>query len=273
MGMFDTIHFEQPIACVVCQAPILSTQTKAFECTLDNFRIGDCIGHAEEIHIVREGLYCDACHAYDQQFVYLAVYRGILVDIALDLPAAEAQLQASLVTETVARQVADAGMHDGLTLETLARLVYAGVQRCVLGTKLATDHEFVRAAVGAYGEHIVAGIDARDGMVAVEGWREGTATPADELIGELTALGVRHLVYTDISRDGMQTGINAPAYSHVAAVAGFPVVASGGVSTLADIHALGSLGDEVIEGVIAGRAIYEGAFTLPEALSAARGEA
>jgi hypothetical protein len=93
MGMFDTIHFEQPIACVVCQAPILSTQTKAFECLLENFRLGDCIGHAEEIHIVREGLHCDACHAHDQQFVYLAVYRGILIDIALDLPAAEAQLR------------------------------------------------------------------------------------------------------------------------------------------------------------------------------------
>ncbi len=93
MGMFDTIHFEQPIACVVCQAPILSTQTKAFECILENFHLGDCIGHAEEIHIVREGLYCDACHAYDRQFVYLAVYRGILVDIALDLATAESQLR------------------------------------------------------------------------------------------------------------------------------------------------------------------------------------
>lgn len=93
MGMFDTIYFEQPIACAVCQAPISSTQTKAFECLLDNFHLGDCIGHAEEIRIAREGLYCAACHAYDQQFVYLAVYRGMLVDIALDLPAAEAQLR------------------------------------------------------------------------------------------------------------------------------------------------------------------------------------
>jgi phosphoribosylformimino-5-aminoimidazole carboxamide ribotide isomerase len=159
------------------------------------------------------------------------------------------------------------------TLDTLSRLAFAGVQRMVLGTKLATDHEFVRAAVAGHGERVVAGIDARDGMVAVEGWREGTATPADELIGELTALGVRHLVYTDISRDGMQTGINAPAYAHVAHTAGFPVVASGGVSTLDDIRALVALGPDVVEGVIAGRAIYEGAFTLPEALAAARGEA
>ena len=159
------------------------------------------------------------------------------------------------------------------SLATLKRLAFAGVLRCVLGTKLVTDREFVDEAVAKYGDRVVAGIDARDGMVAVEGWREGTATPADELVGELAALGVRHLVYTDISRDGMQTGINAPAYVGVAVSAGFPVVASGGVSTLDDIRALAALGPEVIEGVIAGRAIYEGAFTLPEALAAARGEA
>ena len=159
------------------------------------------------------------------------------------------------------------------TLETFARLVDAGAERCVLGTKLATDPGFVRQTVMTFGERVVAGIDARGGMVAVEGWREGTATPADELVGELTALGVRHLVYTDISRDGMQTGINAPAYLRVAATAGFPVVASGGVSTLDDIRALAALGPDVVEGVIAGRAIYEGAFTLAEALAAARGEA
>jgi phosphoribosylformimino-5-aminoimidazole carboxamide ribotide isomerase len=159
------------------------------------------------------------------------------------------------------------------TLQTLSRLTFAGVQRCVLGTKLATDHEFVQAAVAKYGERIVAGIDARDGMVAVEGWRAGTATSADQLVAELTALGVRHLVYTDISRDGMQTGINAPAYQRIAATAGFPVVASGGVSTLDDIRDLVALGPDVVEGVIAGRAIYEGAFTLPEALAVARGEA
>jgi hypothetical protein len=93
MGMFDTVYFENPIACVVCQAPIISTQTKAFDCTLDNYRVGDCIAHAEETRIVRENLHCDACHTFDQQYVYLAVYRGILVDIALDLTTAEAQLR------------------------------------------------------------------------------------------------------------------------------------------------------------------------------------
>jgi len=67
MGMFDTIHFEKPIACAVCQAEIPSIQIKAFDCALDDFRIGDCIGHAEEIRIVRESLYCNACRTYDHR--------------------------------------------------------------------------------------------------------------------------------------------------------------------------------------------------------------
>lgn len=155
------------------------------------------------------------------------------------------------------------------TLDTFTRLVGAGAERCVLGTKLVTDPEFVREAVAAFGERVVAGVDARDGLVAIAGWREGTATPASELVGELTGLGVRHLVYTDISRDGMQAGVNAEAYARIAETAGFPVVASGGVSTLEDIRALAALGTGVIEGVITGRAVYEGAFSVPEAIAAA----
>ena len=116
-------------------------------------------------------------------------------------------------------------------------------------------------------------MDARDGEVQIAGWREGSRVSASELVGELRDLGVRHLVYTDISRDGMQTGINADAYRTVAAEAGFPVVASGGVSTLADIEALVALGPGVVEGVITGRALYEGAFTLGEALDGSRRDA
>jgi phosphoribosylformimino-5-aminoimidazole carboxamide ribotide isomerase len=155
----------------------------------------------------------------------------------------------------------------------MRRLTEAGVERVVIGTKLVTDPGFVRSAVSCCGDAVVAGVDARDGMVCVEGWREGTAASAQVLVGELRDLGLRHLVYTDISRDGMQTGINAPAYVGMAVSAGFPVVASGGVSTLADVQALAALGSGVIEGVIIGRAIYEGAFTLEEALAVARGEA
>ena len=153
------------------------------------------------------------------------------------------------------------------TMQTIDRLFAAGVARVVLGTALVTEPALATSACERY-EGIVAGVDARDGIVAVEGWRQGTATPAEDLVAELTSLGIRHLVYTDISRDGMQTGINAEAYRRIAAVAGFPVVASGGVSTLDDVRALGALGP-AIEGVIVGRALYEGAFTLSEAIVAA----
>lgn len=158
------------------------------------------------------------------------------------------------------------------TIEIMQRLSDAGVSRMVLGTKLATDHGFVREAVARFGEAVVAGVDARDGMVAVEGWREGTSTSAEELVIELRDLGIRHLVYTDISRDGMQTGINVEAYEQISETAGFAVVASGGISTLDDLHALAALGPDVVEGAITGRALYEGAFSLKHAIRAARGE-
>ena len=155
------------------------------------------------------------------------------------------------------------------SLSVLERLSAAGVQRMVLGTVLVTDPIFVREAVAAFGERIVAGVDARDGVVAIDGWRAGTKTPARELVTELIDLGIRHLVYTDISRDGMQTGVNLQGCCQIASAAGFPVIASGGVSSLEDIAALAALGDDVVEGVITGRAIYEGAFTVDEALDVA----
>jgi len=180
-------------------------------------------------------------------------------------------------TDVIERIVAEVGIPvqtgGGIrTMDTLIRLDAAGASRMVLGTKLATDPGFVREAVARFGDKIVAGIDARDGMVAVEGWREGTATPAAQLVAELRDLGIRHLVYTDISRDGMQTGINVDAYEQIAETAGFPVIASGGVSTLDDFRELAALGPDTIEGAITGRALYEGAFKLKHAIRAARGE-
>ena len=90
-------------------------------------------------------------------------------------------------------------------------------------------------------------------------------------LGACRARDTKHLVFTDIARDGMQTGIDVEAYRHIAQVAGFPVVASGGISSVADIAALAEAGDDVIEGYVTGRALYEGAFALSEALAAAKG--
>ena len=133
------------------------------------------------------------------------------------------------------------------SLDTIARLADAGVSRVVLGTSLVAD--------------------AKGGEVAVAGWREGAGVAAEELARDMSALGFRHLVYTDIARDGMQTGIEAAAYVRMAEAFGHPVIASGGVAGVDDIVRLGEVAGS-IEGVIAGRAVYEGALSVQEGVRA-----
>ena len=154
------------------------------------------------------------------------------------------------------------------TVETIERLLAAGVTRAVLGTALVRDPGFAREAVERFGgDALVAGIDARDGEVAVSGWCEGSGIAASELARRMAEVGYRHLVYTDIARDGMQTGIDPAAYAAMAEAFGHPVVASGGVASVADIEALSSVAD-CIEGVIVGRAVYEGALTVADGVRA-----
>ncbi len=167
---------------------------------------------------------------------------------------------------------------DGLSVDvgggvrSLARideLAALGCKRIALGTVLVTEPGFAEVAAQGFGDLLVADIAAHGGRVKVNGWRDDASRMLDDVVGELASLGFRHLVYTDIARDGMQTGIDVDAYRHVASVAGFPVVASGGISSLADIRALAAAGPDVIEGCITGRAVYEGNFTVREALLAA----
>ena len=153
------------------------------------------------------------------------------------------------------------------SLDTIARLADAGVSRVVLGTSLVADPAFAEAAVQQYAKLLTAGIDAKGGEVAVSGWREGSGVAAEELARHVSQLGFRHLIYTDISRDGMQTGIEAQAYVRMAQAFGHPVVASGGVAGVADIERLAPVAAS-IEGVIAGRAIYEGALSVAEGVRA-----
>lgn len=155
------------------------------------------------------------------------------------------------------------------SLARIDELAALGAKRIALGTVLVREPGFAEVAARAFGELLVADVAARDGEVKVNGWREGVSRSVDDVVGELAGLGFKHLVFTDISRDGMQTGVDADAYRHIAEVAGFPVVASGGISSLADIRALAAASPEAIEGAITGRALYEGAFTLADALAAA----
>ena len=151
-------------------------------------------------------------------------------------------------------------------LEVIGRLVEAGASRLVLGTALVRDPEFAQAAIERYGDALAAGIDAKSGEVAVAGWTEESGITALDLAARMADMGYRHLVYTDIARDGMQTGIDEQAYVRMAEAFGHPVIASGGVANIDDIHRLAAV-SESIEGVIAGRAIYEGTLDLKEAIA------
>ena len=154
------------------------------------------------------------------------------------------------------------------TREAAQTLLNAGVERVVLGTKLATDFDFTRELVEEFGpDKLVAGVDARDGKVATQGWIKESTLRSDVLVAQLAELGLRHLVYTDIARDGMKTGIDVSKYETIAAAAGFPVIVSGGVSTLDDFARLRTLGDSVVEGVISGRALYEKEFDVRSAIA------
>jgi phosphoribosylformimino-5-aminoimidazole carboxamide ribotide isomerase len=156
------------------------------------------------------------------------------------------------------------------SLETLRRFYEAGVARTVLGTTLVTQPELVAEACEEF-DSIVAGVDARDGRVAVEGWRQGTEYGVLELVRELEVLGVRRLAYTDIALDGTGHGVNYGAYRALATQIDIPIIASGGVCSLDDVRDLRTIGRQV-EGVIIGRALYEGVFTLEEAIAAGRGQ-
>ena len=154
------------------------------------------------------------------------------------------------------------------TLKTLERLADIGATRMVLGTALVNDPDLARAAVECVGgDRLTAGIDAKGGEVAVSGWIEGSGVAACDLAREMGKAGFKHIVYTDIARDGMQTGLDVQAYVQMAEAFGHPVIASGGVANVSDIERLAPVASS-IEGVITGRAIYEGTLTVEEGVAA-----
>jgi len=156
------------------------------------------------------------------------------------------------------------------TLEDVQRMLDAGVCRVILGTVAVRDPKLVTEALARFGsERIVVGIDARGGRVATHGWREISEISVLDLAHQMERRGVRRIVYTDVQRDGMLNGINVEATRRLAEETGLSVIASGGVGSLDDIRALTSVGEERIEGVIVGMALYEGRFSLAEAIAAA----
>jgi phosphoribosylformimino-5-aminoimidazole carboxamide ribotide isomerase len=131
------------------------------------------------------------------------------------------------------------------------------------------DSALVRRAAGDYPDRVVVGIDARDGRVAVEGWAETSAIGAVALARRFVDAGVAAIVYTDIARDGALTGVDAEGIAEFAQAVGLPVIASGGIASLADIRALAAHEADGIEGAICGRALYDGSIDPEAALLAA----
>lgn len=157
------------------------------------------------------------------------------------------------------------------TLDDIARILDLGVSRVVLGTAAVRSRSLVRSVLARFGpDRIVAGIDARDGRVAIRGWRETTNIQAMTLGRQLRDLGVERAVYTDISRDGMLSGPNLAEVAGLANGTGLRVIASGGIGRLEDLRALCELGS-FVEGAIVGRALYTGAIDLRAALALAEG--
>ena len=153
------------------------------------------------------------------------------------------------------------------TAETIKSYLNAGVDRVVIGTRAAEDPEFIAQVCKAYPGKIVAGIDAKGGYVAVRGWTDTSSRPATELAKEMEAAGVAAIIFTDIQRDGMETGPNIESTKSLAETVDLPVIASGGIAGLKDIEALLAVESAGIAGAITGRAIYTGALNLKEAIA------
>ena len=156
-------------------------------------------------------------------------------------------------------------------LETIEAYLSLGIDRVILGTVAKENPALVGEACRRFPGRIVVGIDAKGGLVAVRGWAEMTEKKAIDLAREMEGLGVTAIIYTDIARDGMMQGPNLEATAALAEAISIPVIASGGVSSLDDIRNLLKIEASGIEGVITGKAIYNGALNLREAVALTKG--
>jgi phosphoribosylformimino-5-aminoimidazole carboxamide ribotide isomerase len=194
---------------------------------------------AERIHVVDlDGSLCGSPRNTD-------VIRGIVAEVGLPIEVG-------------------GGIRD---MKTIEAYIGMGVNWVILGTMALRDKGFVREACGAYKGEIILGIDANDGKVAIQGWTEQTSESAIAIAKGYEGYGLAAIVYTDIKRDGMETGVNMEATRELARSVDIPVIASGGVSSIEDIRRLREIEKFGVIGVIIGRALYSGAVSLEEAIS------
>ena len=202
--------------------------------------------------------------AQGAQYLHLVDLDGALAGKSVNLPTVQAILQAVDIPAELGGGIR--------TMQNIDEVLELGVQRVILGSVAVRAPELVRTACAKYGERIVVGIDAKDGIVAVDGWGVSGNVRVGDLAQKMAEAGVKTIIYTDISRDGTLSGVNVEATAALAKASGIKIIASGGVKSIEDIKAVKAREKDGIEGVIVGKSIYTGSLDLHEALEIAAKE-
>jgi len=150
-------------------------------------------------------------------------------------------------------------------LETIEELLKAGIERVILGTSAVEDHKLIANACRIFSESIIVGVDAKEGQIAIHGWRQQTELGTIEFVQSMIELGAKRFIYTDISRDGTLTEPNFAAIFELVNTSKLPIIAAGGISSLNHLIMLKKFG---VEGAIVGKALYTGDINLKQALAA-----
>jgi len=224
-----------------------------------------------------------AVRLYKGDYAQMTVYSNDPVSVARDFAAAGAthihlvdlegaKLGRPANLEVIEQIVKETGLFAEVgggirNMDTVDAYLAIGVSRVILGTAAVADTEFLEAAVKKHGEKIAVGVDIRDGYVAIKGWTQTTELLAEQFISDMEATGIQTIICTDISRDGAMKGTNRTLYGHLACKFHVNLIASGGVSDLADVEALAAMG---LHGAIIGKAYYTGAIDLKQAVEVAK---
>ncbi len=228
---------------------------------------GNCVrlvkGEYSTAHIVADS-YMDTAQAFVRagaEWIHMVDLDG-----AKDAKPVNTDIFLSVAKNTTLKVEVGGGIR---TLDTVESYLTGGISRCILGSVALKNPELVRTAVKEYGEKIAVGIDAKNGYVAVEGWLDTSQAYYIDLAREMVAMGVKTIIFTDISKDGTLSGVNAEQLSALHSAVDCQIIASGGVHTMDDIRTCQKMG---LYGTICGKSLYQGTLSLAEAIAYTKGE-